>query len=309
MSEMSDTSEPRGWLAALDRVLRGDATNPSTLTPQGVQVPTLGLTVVSVALGILYGAGMGLFAAVNEGGPGGTQIFSSALKVPALFVLTLLVTFPSLYVFNALVGSRLGIGALLNLLVASMAVTLAVLASLGPIVAFFSVVSTSYAFIKLLNVAVFAVSGFLGLGFLLQTLHRLSGLDEAARLQATPTAAASGSDSEASEQSPAPQPAAAEAVVDPEADPGGGSSGAPPRVAGGPLGALDRSGDQPLSKQVKLVFRCWVVLFGLVGAQMAWVLRPFIGSPHTPFAWFRPRESNFFEAVFRALAELIAGGG
>jgi hypothetical protein len=35
------------------------------------------------------------------------QIPASMLKVPALFLLTLIVTLPSLYVFNALVGSRL----------------------------------------------------------------------------------------------------------------------------------------------------------------------------------------------------------
>jgi len=40
------------------------------------------------------------------------------------------------------------------------------------------------------------------------------------------------------------------------------------------------------------------VVFGLVGAQMAWMLRPFIGNPNSPFTLIRSRESNFFEAVF-----------
>ena len=53
-------------------------------------------------------------------------------------LLTLLITFPSLYVFNALVGSRLLIGAMLKLLIAAMAVMLMVLASFGPIVGFFA---------------------------------------------------------------------------------------------------------------------------------------------------------------------------
>jgi hypothetical protein len=102
------------------------------------------------------------------------QLLASAVKVPALFFLTLLVTFPSLYVFNALVGSRLKLRSVLRLLIAALAVMLAVLASFGPIVAFFSVSTTSYPFMKLLNVIVFAIAGFLGLLFLLQTLHRLS---------------------------------------------------------------------------------------------------------------------------------------
>jgi hypothetical protein len=52
-----------------------------------------------------------------------------------------------------------------------------------------------------------------------------------------------------------------------------------------------------------------VILFALVGAQMGWVLRPFIGRPELPFAWFRERESNFFAAVLRALGELLFGAG
>ena len=102
------------------------------------------------------------------------QVVASMVKVPALFFLTLLVTLPSLYVFNALVGSRLTLAAVIKLLLATLGVIVAVLASLGPIVAFFSVSTTSYPFILLFNVAIFASAGFLGMLFLLQTLHRLS---------------------------------------------------------------------------------------------------------------------------------------
>jgi hypothetical protein len=72
-------------------------------------------------------------------------------------------------------------------------------------------------------------------------------------------------------------------------------------------GALERPAGQVVASQVRTVFRIWVIVFALVGAQMGWVLRPFIGSPHMAFAWFRPRESNFFEGVFNALRHLIGG--
>src|SRR5947207_8572211 len=117
---------------------------------------------------------MGSFAVVNARAGSYLQMLASMIKVPALFFLTLLVTFPSLYVFNALVGSRLSLLSLLRLLVAAMAVMLALLASFGTIVAFFSFTTESYPFMILLNVIVFAASGFLGLSFLLQTLHRLT---------------------------------------------------------------------------------------------------------------------------------------
>src|SRR3712207_6474413 len=90
------------------------------------------------------------------------QMLASAAKVPMLFFLTLLVTFPSLYVFNALVGSRLAFATVTRLLLAAVAVTMAVLASFGTIVVFFSLCTTSYPFMVLLNVAMFAAAGLLG---------------------------------------------------------------------------------------------------------------------------------------------------
>lgn len=261
------------WFAELDRLLRGEATRPSALQRGGVEVPVGGLTVVGTLLGGVAGACMGSYAVSHAGGTGPVQILASAVKIPVLFALTLVVTFPSLYVFNALVGSRLSVGSLLRLLTAAIAVMLTVLASLGPIVAFFSVVTESYSFVILMNVAAFTVSGVLGLGFLLQTLHRLSLALDARRLP-----------------SPSPPPT-------PEPMPPS------PAEPGGALERVERAPD----RQVRFVFRCWIALFGLVGAQMAWVLRPFIGNPDQPFTLFRERQSNFFEAVLGALGDLLNG--
>ena len=103
------------------------------------------------------------------------------MKFPLLFALTLVVTLPSLYVFNALVGSALRIGSVLRLAVASTGVMLAVSASLAPIVVFFAASTTSYPFMKLLIVAFTAASGALGLSFLLRTLERLMAAPSAPR--------------------------------------------------------------------------------------------------------------------------------
>ena len=164
------------WLKQLDGILRGEATRPADLTERGVPLSLGGLALVCLILAMIYGACMGsfaLFRVVDDptlvgGYNRGMQLLASTIKMPALFVLTLIVTFPSLYVFNALVGSRLNIVALLKLLIAGLGVNMAVLASLGPIVAFFSVSTTGYSFMVLLNVAVLGVSGVLGLYFLLQ---------------------------------------------------------------------------------------------------------------------------------------------
>lgn len=261
------------WVEILDSVLRGDATRLSRLRDGQIAVPVERLTILLILLGAIYGFCMGCFAVFNRETPQYMQLLASTVKVPALFLFTLLVTLPSLYVFNALVGSRLSGLSLLRLLIASLGVTLAVLASFGPIVAFFSLTTDSYPFMKLLNVLVFVIAGGLGLGFLMQTLHRLT-LAEQARI---------GSASQAA------PPASDPAVTAPPSQP----PAAPPEN----MGALERIPESSPSRNVRIVFACWVIVFGLVGAQMSWVLRPFIGDPARPFEWFRHRESNFFESV------------
>lgn len=257
----------RRWLLALDAILRGETTRLANLRDGRLEVPVGGLTVLLILLGFTYGFCMGWFALFNRTTPEVLQVLATMLKVPALFFLTLLVTFPSLYVFNALVGSRLTSTTLLQLLIAALGVTLAVLASFGPIVAFFSVTTDNYPFMVLLNVVVFALSGGLGLTFLLQTLHRL----------------------DVAGQATSPTPPATE---DPAAPP--------------PPGALEPVEAHLFGRNVKMVFRCWVVVFALVGGQMSWVLRPFVGRPDQPFEWLRTRHSNFFEAVWRTIQHLFS---
>src|SRR5947209_559163 len=114
------------WLRELDRILRGEATRLPSLRRGTIEVPTGGLAVVIAALGAVQGVCMGCYSLFKAGGPGYWQVLASAVKVPALFFLTLMVTLPSLYVSNALVGSRLSLTAVWRLLIAALGVTLAV---------------------------------------------------------------------------------------------------------------------------------------------------------------------------------------
>ena len=253
----------KGWYE-LDRIIRGEATTRDALASSGLAVGLWPLLRVNLLLAAAYGICMGVFALFARPEPEFRQVVASMLKVPALFLLTLLVTFPSLYVFNTLLGSRLRLTDLARLLAAAMAVLLAVLAAFGPIVAFFSVTTTSYPFVLLLNVAVFAVSGAFGLGFLARTLELLARIAaEAARPRREP----------------------------------------PEYLAEESLPVARRAGDP--RPETNRVFYVWMVVFGLVGAQMAWVLRPFVGSPNAPFAWFRPRESSFFDALVRSVRAIF----
>jgi hypothetical protein len=274
------------WFQALDRILRGEATRMSALRAQTIDVPVGGLAAVILLLALSYGACSGLYAGCRPEDPSYRQWCSTTLKVPALFFLTLGVTFPSLYVFNALLGSRLNARAVLQLLIASLGVNLAVLASMGPIVAFFSFSTSSWPFMVLLNVLVYTVAGLLGMVFLLQTLQRLSiaqDLPEPPREVHEP-------------RGPGPEQA-----------PEGGQPAEP--IWAQPVeepSALDRLEGHVLGRHVKTVFYCWMLIFGLVGTQMAWVLRPFFGKAGSEFQWFSPRGSNFFQGVWEALRSLLS---
>ena len=255
----------------LDGVLRGEGTRAESLRGGRLGVSGRAMLLAVVMLGSFYGACMGCFNVVSGRPEVGLQILSSAIKVPLLFLLTLAVTFPSLYVFNALVGGRLTATNMLRLILAAVGVMLAVLAGFGTIVAFFNFTTDSYPFVLLLNVVVFAAAGVLGLSFMLQTLRRL---------------------------------------VEVPAD-------GLPRVSrhfrrqGHAPGALTPVQVGPTATPVKIVFRIWVVVFALVGAQMSWVLRPFVGNfDQTGFVWLRPRgEGNFFGRVVEVVGTLLGAGG
>ena len=48
----------------------------------------------------------------------------------------------------------------------------------------------------------------------------------------------------------------------------------------------------------------WILLFGFVGTQLAWTLRPFFGHPNTDFALFREIEGNFYAEIIRTIGGL-----
>ncbi|MGL6076101.1 MAG: hypothetical protein ACRC8S_18235 [Fimbriiglobus sp.] len=224
-------------LKVMDRILRNEKLQDQGVTRREI----LSLIGWVLVLAASYGVCMGLFGCMREDGPEFRQVVACAIKVPCLFLLTLFVTFPSLYVFNTLLGSQERLPELSELVVAAMAVLMAVLAAFGPITAFFSFTTPNYPFILLLNVFFFALAGFFGLGSILKTLRSMPiNLD-----------------------SPRPR---------------------------------------------RRVIYGWMVLFGIVGAQMGWVLRPFVGSPMVPFSWFRPREASFIQGVMKSLAMLFDVG-
>ena len=228
--------------STIDKLLRGEFTGEQVLRTGVVAAPTRPLLLLGTALASFYGLCMGAFVLLRHEEPAVWYIPLVMVKVPALLMMTLIVTAPSLFVFSALARSRLDLQQTLRLLLAGTAVLAAVLASLGPVTVFFALCTKSYPFMLVLNSAVFTISGLVALGF----------LSSAIRIVFEPT-----------------------------------ESTARSAKAG--------------SRRVRLVFRLWLINYGVVGAQMAWILRPFVGDPGQPLEAFRETESNFFQGLFDAI--------
>jgi hypothetical protein len=274
------------WLRQLDGLLRGQSTQPELLERGAFELALRRFVVMSVLLGAAYGFFMGWYALTTRETDGFKQLIASMVKLPTLFLLTLGVSFPSLYVFSALTGCRLSFKAVLRLLVATITVHLAIAASFGPILGFFTVSTDNYAFIVLLNVALLATGGFVSLAFLLKTLRGLSGGPVPSVEAIDEHTGEGGGEDEPDDQAASPQglPGLRGHRVPIRRAPI-----SPPREAGAP------------------VFGVWIIIYGLVGAQMGWILRPFVGNPNLAFAWLRPRGGNFFESIWAQLSNLMGG--
>ena len=49
----------------------------------------------------------------------------------------------------------------------------------------------------------------------------------------------------------------------------------------------------------------WILLYGFVGTQLAWTLRPFFGDPNQSFEIFRSIGGNFYVNIVKTLMELF----
>jgi glucan phosphoethanolaminetransferase (alkaline phosphatase superfamily) len=171
---------------------------------------------------------------------GWPQALSSAVKLPALYLITLIICFPTLYFFNILFGSRKTAGQYFAMLLTAAAVISVLLFSFAPITLFFLITTYHYQFYKLLNVGIFSVTGFIGVKFLYQGMQLLSKEDE-----------------------------------------------------------------EGLETRMNIL-RFWLILYGFVGTQLAWTLRPFFGTPGSPFEIFRQMQGNFYLDIVKAIGEIFS---
>ncbi|BDA69615.1 hypothetical protein CAL7716_037810 [Calothrix sp. PCC 7716] len=112
--------------------------------------------------------------------------------------------------------------------------------SFAPVTLFFLITAPkAYQFFKLLNVAIFGITGFFGVKFLYEGMQLLSELDEVGKKTRT------------------------------------------------------------------TILRSWLLLYGFIGMQLGWFLRPFFGSPDTKFEMFRAVQGNFYLDIVSAVSEIL----
>jgi len=116
-------------------------------------------TVTLIALLALYGASAGAYA-------GPLQAISAAVKLPVLFLGTLLICFPGFFVVQVLVGSRLRLAQVLTLVLGALALSAILLAAVVPVTVFFLLTGANYYFLTLLHVVIVLGAGLIGMAAL-----------------------------------------------------------------------------------------------------------------------------------------------
>lgn len=205
----------------------------------------------------IYGAIIGAFHSP-------LQVISSAIKLPALYLITLVICLPTLYIFNALFGSKQSIGQHFTFLLTAVSVIAILLCGFAPVTLFFLITVTDYNFFVLLNVAIFALTGIIGVSFLYHVMKPNHDL--------TQSISASSHKQD---------------FIDRD---------------------VQSTTNSSMVQNVKVrtnILRFWLVLYGFVGSQLGWTLRPFFGSPNEQFELFRAREGSLFSAVFNAIGNLF----
>lgn len=127
------------------------------------------LVVIIAVFGMFYGAVMGTFSATSL--ERSVQILYSAIKVPILLLVTFLISLPSFFVINTLMGLRRDFAQAVRALITTQAGLTVVLASLAPFTGLWYASTSEYNPSIVFNALMFAIASFTA-QFILRRLYR-----------------------------------------------------------------------------------------------------------------------------------------
>jgi hypothetical protein len=225
------------WLSTADDVLRRA---DWTTLPDATRRTLVRLVACLVFFGLLYGATMGTFRGLAGESQWLRQIVYSAVKVPILLLATFLISLPSFFVLNTLLGLRRDFNQALRAVIATQAGMAIILASFAPLTLLWYSSSANYSSAMVFNGIMFAVAS-LSAQWLLREYYR-------------------------------------------------------------PLIARNR--------RHRWMLWGWVFAYALVAIQMAWLLRPFVGSTDMEVAFMRPEAwDNAYVIILRLVWRALGGFG
>jgi hypothetical protein len=223
---------PALWTTA-DEVLRRASW---TTLPTRAKYTLVRLVACLVVFGLLYGAAMGTFRGLAGEAQWLRQIAYSAIKVPLLLVATFLISLPSFFVLNTLLGLRRDFDQSIRAIVATQAGMAVILASFAPLTLLWYASSANYNSATLCNGIMFAAASLTAQKLLREYYRPLIGRN--------------------------------------------------PRH--------------------KWMLWGWMLVYSLVAIQMAWLMRPFIGSLDRDVEFLRPEAwDNAYVIVFRLIVRSI----
>jgi hypothetical protein len=223
------------------------------------------------------------------------QALSSMVKLPLLFLATLAICLPTLYLFNLVFGARLSMMQAVTLIMVAITVISVLTLAFAPISLFFLITAQNYEFFKLLNVGILGLTAVVGLLFLTRGMAALNAYHatelEASRYHAPAAEVAKAMDREL-------------ALVG--AGNGSGAVPAAPVTIPSPGRDATPAAAVPAERPTRMTLvYIWILLFGFVGTQLAWTLRPFFGDPDAPFALFREISGTFYGDILRTIGTLF----
>lgn len=98
------------------------------------------------------------------------QSLTTGVKLFALILLTVSICFPSFYIVQLILGSKIKLKPLLIILLSGFVVMTTIMLAFAPIVVFFQLGAENYRFILLLHVAILIFAGSFGMKFVLDGL-------------------------------------------------------------------------------------------------------------------------------------------
>jgi hypothetical protein len=121
------------------------------------------LSLTLIGLTFFYGLVMGSYS-------GFLQALTAGVKVPVLFLLSLLICFPALFILQFILGSKMKLAQMTAIILSGFVLTGAIMVSFTPIVILFVLTAGNYHFLQLLHVAIFMLAGVFGMKTVLDAL-------------------------------------------------------------------------------------------------------------------------------------------